>query len=163
MKVSSDDVVGSAGSGATRRAEPATLLPGRDLILAAVRGLPHDDHPLLDAAGELAVLHELRERTPLSEAAALERRRTRLMRAIDRWAILAAPVPYAAADEHCETLGGLVDRMAGHSAQAFGALSGAPDAVYYDEWVRLDDLADSYQRLVDDLCAGVRRLPAHTY
>ncbi|MEV0333642.1 hypothetical protein [Nocardia sp. NPDC050717] len=163
MKVSRDDVVGSAAAGATRRGHSATLLPGRDLILAAVRGLPHDDHPLLDAAGELAVLHQLRERTPLSESATIERRRTRLIRAIDRWAILAAPVPYAAAAEHCETLGGLVDRLAGHSAQAFGALSGAPDAVYYDEWVRLDDLADSYQRLVDDLCAGVRRLPAHTY
>ncbi|WP_280346082.1 hypothetical protein [Nocardia neocaledoniensis] len=163
MKVSRDDVAGSAPREAVRRAAPATLLPDRDLILAAIRGLPHDDHPLLDAAGELAVLHQLRERTPLSESAALERRRTRLMRAIDRWVILAAPVPFAAADEHCETLGGLVDRMAGHSAQAFGALAGAPDAVYYDEWVRLDDLADSYQRLVDDLRAGVRRLPAHTY
>ncbi|MGW6424649.1 hypothetical protein ACWF82_18405 [Nocardia sp. NPDC055053] len=146
-----------------RQSARGSMLPGRDVLLAAFRGLPHDDHPMLDAAGELAQLHEMRERTPLSESAPIDRRRAQLMRAIDRWVILAAPVPFAAADEHCETLGGLVDRLARHSTQTFVALAGAPDSVYYDEWVRLDDLADSYQRLVDDLWAGVRRLPAHTY
>ncbi|MFC4374782.1 hypothetical protein ACFO5K_11795 [Nocardia halotolerans] len=147
----------------TRSSTGRTTLPGRDMLLAALRGLPHDDHPVLDAAGELAVLHQLRERVPVREAAGIDRRRWQLMRAIDRWVILAAPVPFAAADEHCETLGGLVDRLARHSALAFVALAGAPEPVFYDEWVRLDDLADSYQRLIDDLWAGVRSLPAHTY
>lgn len=146
-----------------RRSARGSMLPCRDGLLAAFRGLPHDDHPILDAARELAQLHELRERTSLSESAPIDRRRAQLMRAIDRWVILAAPVPCAAADEHCETLGGLVDRLARHSAKALVAPAGAPDSVHYDEWVRLDDLADSYQRLVDDLWAGVRSLPAHTY
>ncbi|MFE3546655.1 DUF4254 domain-containing protein [Nocardia sp. NPDC059177] len=146
-----------------RRSACPTMLPGREVLLAAFRGLPHDDHPILDAAGELAVLHQVRERTPASESAGIDRRRAQLMRAIDRWVILAAPVPPAAADEHSETLGGLVDRLARHCSKAFVALAGAAEPVCSDEWVRLDDLADSYQRLVEDLWAGVRSLPAHTY
>ncbi|MFE1591717.1 hypothetical protein [Nocardia sp. NPDC058705] len=146
-----------------RHSAREAMLPGRDVLLAAFRGLPHDDHPILDAAGELAVLHQLRERTPLSESERIDRRRAQLMRAIDRWVILAAPVPPDAADEHCETLGGLVDRLAQHCSQTFVALAGAPESVFYDEWIRLDDLADTYERLIDDLWSGVRSLPAHTY
>ncbi|MGW4632802.1 hypothetical protein [Nocardia sp. NPDC004415] len=142
-----------------QRTAGPTLLPCRSALLASLRGLPYDDHPVLDAAGELAVLHQVRERTPAAELAAIDRRRAQLMRAIDRWVILAAPVPLATADEHCETLGGLVDRLARASSLAFVELAGAPDSVFYDEWVRLEDLADSYQRLVDDLWAGVRSLP----
>ncbi|MFD6221599.1 hypothetical protein [Nocardia asteroides] len=163
MKVSRHDVVVRPDVGQVRRTGTASLLPGRTELLAAFRGLPHDDHPFLDAAGELALLHESRERTPLSELGSLDRRRAQLMRAIDRWVILAAPVPFAAADEHCETLGGLVDRLAGLCVQVFVVLAGAPDPVYYDEWVRLDELADTYQRLVDDLSAGIRTLPTHAY
>lgn len=146
-----------------RHSAREAMLPGRDVLLAAFRGLPHDDHPILDAAGELALLHQLREGTPLSESERIDRRRAQLMRAIDRWVILAAPVPPAAADEHCETLGGLVDRLAKHCSRTFVALAGAPESVFYDEWIRLDDLADSYERLIDDLWSGVRSLPAHTY
>ncbi|MFD8101225.1 DUF4254 domain-containing protein [Nocardia fluminea] len=146
-----------------RPAARESMLPGRDVLLAAFRGLPHDDHPILHAAGELALLHQLRERAPLSEAERIDRRRAQLMRSIDRWVILAAPVPHAAADEHCETLGGLVDRLAAHCSQAFVALAGAPESVHRDEWVRLDDLADSYERLIDDLWSGARSLPANTY
>jgi hypothetical protein len=146
-----------------RHAAREAMLPGRDVLLAAFHGLPHDDHPILDAAGELVLLHQLRERTPLSESERIDRRRAQLMRSIDRWVILAAPVPPAAADEHCETLGGLVDRLAKHCSQAFVALAGAPESVFSDEWVRVDDLADSYQRLIDDLWSGARSLPAYTY
>ncbi|MBC7302548.1 MAG: hypothetical protein H5T78_16595 [Nocardia sp.] len=163
MKVSCVDVVGSAGSREIRHSAPAAMLPGRDVLLAAFHGLPHDDHPVLAAAGELALLHQLRARTPLSESERIDRRRAQLMRAIDRWVILAAPVPPAAADEHCETLGGLVDRLAQHCSRAFAAPAGAPASVFRDEWLRLDNLADSYERLIDDLWSGARSLPANTY
>lgn len=146
-----------------RHSAREAMLPGRDVLLAAFQGLPHDAHPFLAAAGELALLHQLRERTPLSESERIDRRRAQLMRAIDRWVILAAPVPSAAADEHCETLGGLVDRLAKHCSQTFGTSAGAPESVFHDEWIRLDDLADSYERLIEDLWSGVRSLPAHTY
>lgn len=147
----------------TRFSAVGVRMPHREMLLAALRGLPHDDHPVLDAAGELAVLHQVRERTPASRTIAVDRRRAQLMRSIDRWVILAAPVPSADAEEHCDTLGGLVDRLAEHSVRAFVALAHAPESVFYDEWVRLDDLADTYQRLVEDLWAGVRSMPAYTY
>ncbi|MEV5835962.1 DUF4254 domain-containing protein [Nocardia sp. NPDC052112] len=135
------------------------IVPGRDTLLAACRGLPHDDHPMLEAAGELAQLHEIRERTPISEMAKLDRRRAQLTRSIDRWVTLAMPVPCAAARLHSETVGQLVDRLARLTTQAFVPLSAAPEAVFYDAWVQLNELADIYQDLIDDLREGARRLP----
>ncbi|MFC6012785.1 hypothetical protein [Nocardia lasii] len=137
-----------------RQSARAGMLPGRDVLLAAFRGLPHDDHPILHAAGELALLHQLRERTPCGQAERIDRRRAQLMRAIDRWVILAAPVPPAAADEHGESLGDLVDRLAEHSSVV---------ASTDDAWTRLDHLADSYERLIADLWSGARSLPTRTY
>lgn len=135
------------------------MVPGRDMLLAAFRGLPHDDHPMLEAAGELAQLHELRERTPVSEMAKLDRRRAQLVRGIDRWVTLAMPVPGTAALPHTETVGQIVDRLARMTSQAFVPLSQAPEAVFYDAWVQLNELADTYQDLIDDLRDGTRRLP----
>ncbi|MFI9510088.1 DUF4254 domain-containing protein [Nocardia sp. NPDC052566] len=135
------------------------MIPGKDLIIAACRGLPHDDHPMLEAAGELAQLHEIRERTPVCEMDKLDRRRTQLIRAIDRWVTLATPVPRGGAGTHTETVGQLIDRLARLTAQAFVPLSQAPEPVFYDAWVRLNELADTYQDLVDDLRTGTKRLP----
>ncbi|QIS14466.1 DUF4254 domain-containing protein [Nocardia arthritidis] len=135
------------------------ILPGKELLIAACRGLPHDDHPMLEAAGELAQLHEIRERTPMCEMDKLDRRRTQLIRAIDRWVTLATPVPDAAAQPHTETVGQLVDRLARLTAQAFVPLAQAPEPVFYDAWVRLVELADTYQDLVEELRVGTRRLP----
>ncbi|WP_433202157.1 DUF4254 domain-containing protein [Nocardia sp. CA-107356] len=135
------------------------MIPGRDVLLAAFRGLPHDDHPMLEAAGELAQLHEIRERTPVCEMAKLDRRRTHLVRAIDIWVTLAMPVPCTAAQLHTETVGEIVDRLARMTTQAFVPLAHAPEAVFYDAWVQLNELADAYQDLVDELRAGTRRLP----
>jgi hypothetical protein len=135
------------------------MVPGRDMLLAAFRGLPHDDHPMLDAAGELAQLHEIREQTPVRETAKLDRRRAKLVRTIDLWVTLAMPVPSTAASMHAETVGQIVDRLARMTAQAFVPLSQAPDAVFYDAWVQLNELADTYQDLIDELRAGTRRLP----
>ncbi|MFX0576733.1 DUF4254 domain-containing protein [Nocardia nepalensis] len=135
------------------------MIPGRDLLLAAFRGLPHEDHPMLEAAGELAHLHEMRERTPVSEMAKLDRRRAQLVRTIDIWVTLAMPVPGTAAQLHAETVGQIVDRLARMTALAFVPLAQAPEAVFYDAWVQLNELADAYQDLVDELRAGIGRLP----
>ncbi|MEV0292904.1 hypothetical protein [Nocardia sp. NPDC050710] len=134
-------------------------VPGKELLLAACRGLPHDDHPMLDAAGELAQLHEIRERAPASETAKIDRRRLQLVRAIDRWIALATPVPYGIVGTHSETVGRLVDRLAELTTQAFVPLAYAPDAVFYDAWLRVNELADSYQDLVDELRAGTLGIP----
>ncbi|WP_141717530.1 DUF4254 domain-containing protein [Nocardia altamirensis] len=166
---------GGAGDGTARRPGRAAgpgggaevpndrTIPGRDLLLAAFRGFPHDDHPMLEAAGELAQLHLARDRVPATEAIKLDRQRIQLVRTIDRWVTLATPVPELAAPEHTETVGRLVDRLAGMTAQAFAALAHAPEAVFYDAWVQIDELADVYQDLIDDLRAGLRRLPDDPY
>ncbi|WP_280474657.1 DUF4254 domain-containing protein [Nocardia asiatica] len=141
----------------------ARVVPGKELLLAAFRGLPHLDHPMLEAAGELAQLHETRERTPASQCDKLDRRRAQLVRGIDRWVTLAMPIPPPAAPEHTETVGHMVYRLAVLAAQAFAALSHAPESVFYDAWVRIDELADRYQDLIDDLRTGARRLPEGRY
>lgn len=142
---------------------PDRTLPAKDLLLAAFRGLPHDDHPMLEAAGELAQLHLVRERTPATESVKIDRRRIQLIRGIDRWVTLATPVPEIAAPEHTETVGRMVDRLAGMTAQAFAALAFAPEAVFYDAWVQIEEMADGYQDLIDDLRSGIRRLPDDPY
>ncbi len=136
------------------------MVPGRDVLLAACRGLSHDDHPMLEAVGELAQLHEIRERMPVCEMAELDRRRAQLVRSIDRWVTLAMPVPCATAQVHSETVGQLVDRLARMATLAFEPPSEAPEAVFDDSWVQLNELADSYQDLIDDLREGIRRLSA---
>lgn len=138
-------------------------IPGKELLLAAFRGLPHIDHPMLEAAGELAQLHQTRERTPHGRCDKLDRRRAQLVRSIDRWVTLAAPIPPPAAPEHTETVGRMVDRLAMLAAQVFVALAHAPEAVFYDAWIQIDELADGYQDLIDDLRAGARRLPEARY
>ncbi|WP_433710722.1 DUF4254 domain-containing protein [Nocardia sp. CA-084685] len=142
-----------------RNVENNRIVPERDMLLAACRGLPHEDHPILEAAGELAQLHEIRERTPVCEMAKLDRRRDQLVRSIDLWVALVIPVPSSQAQLHSETVGQLVDRLARLATEAFVPLSAAPEAVFYEAWVQLNELADSYQDLVDGLCDGARRLP----
>jgi hypothetical protein len=138
------------------------MVPGRDLLIAACRGLPHDDHPMLEAAGELAQLHQLREQTPVCAMAKLDRRRAKLVRAIDLWVTLAMPVTFCIAGVHGETVGQIVDRLARMTTLAFVPLALAPEPVFYDAWVQLNELADAYQDLVDELRAGTRRLPDGT-
>ncbi|MEU7629074.1 DUF4254 domain-containing protein [Nocardia sp. NPDC049220] len=146
----------------TQTADDRTI-PRKELLLAAFRGLPHGDHPMLEVAGELAQLHQVREHTPAGRSAKLDRRRQQLVRGIDRWITLATPVPRACAPEHTETVGRVVDRLAILTSQAFVALAYAPEAVFYDTWIQIDELADSYQDLIDDLRVGIRRLPEERY
>ncbi|WP_068069312.1 hypothetical protein [Nocardia xishanensis] len=134
------------------------MVPGREQLVAACRGLPHDDHPMLEAAGELAQLHVLRERTPGYEMAKLDRRRVQLIRSIDRWMTLATPVP-GGGRPNSETVGGMVDRLAQLIAQACVPLAAAPDSVFHDVWSQVVDLAERYQDLVDALQAGTREVP----
>ncbi|MBF6215463.1 hypothetical protein IU433_30305 [Nocardia puris] len=142
----------------TRGGAADWTIPGKELLLAACRGLPHDDHPVLEAAGELAQLHALRERTPVRQAAKLERRRTQLVRAIDRWMTLVTPVPPAPCARR-ETVGGVVDRLAQLTTQAYLPLAAAPDAVFYEAWLQVVETADRYEDLVDEMRGAARRAP----
>ncbi|MEV0028009.1 hypothetical protein [Nocardia sp. NPDC050793] len=131
------------------------MVPGKEQLVAACRGFPHDDHPMLEAAGELARLHGLRERTPGYEMAELDRRRLQLVRSIDRWMTLATPVP-GGGPANTETVGGMVDRLAQLIAHACGPSTAAPEPMFHDAWPSVVELAERYQDLVAALQAGTR-------
>ncbi|WP_378733311.1 DUF4254 domain-containing protein [Nocardia brasiliensis] len=117
-------------------------------------------HPMLDAAAELAKVHETREITAACDGQKLAWRRIELIRAIDEWIAEAAPPPFPAATLHTETVGQVVDRLAQLTNQTFIALAHASDDLFQDSWVRLWDLACAYQDLIDELNKGTRRLPS---
>ncbi len=117
---------------------------------------------LLDAAGELTVLHQTREHTLPGEVEEIDWHRSRLMCTIDDWVIEAAPEPRPDACVHIHTMGQLIDRMARLTAQAYVVLAGAPDRVFLEEANLITDLAAGYQDLADGLERGTRRLPKIT-
>ncbi|WP_330251434.1 hypothetical protein OG874_35650 [Nocardia sp. NBC_00565] len=141
----------------------ATGLPAKDSILAACRGFPCiTDHPMLDAAGELAVLHQTREHTPWCQLEDIDWHRAQLMGVVDDWVRLATPVPFPAAKVHTHTMGQVVDQLAALTVQTYMALAAAPPGLFYDSCVQLDELGDAYRDLADDLSRGIRRLPQLT-
>ncbi|WP_433523867.1 DUF4254 domain-containing protein [Nocardia pseudovaccinii] len=140
-----------------------TGLPDKDMLLAACRGFPIiSDYPMLDAAGELAVLHQTREHTPWCAVEEIDWHRARLMRDIDEWVLQATPVPFPTAKTHTHTMGQVIDQIAQLTVQTYIALAAAPDGLFDDARAQLDELGGAYQDLADDLARGVRRLPQLT-
>ncbi|MFG1795795.1 hypothetical protein [Nocardia sp. NPDC049149] len=138
----------------------AIALPCKDAVLAACRGFPPiEDVVLLDAAGELAALHQTREHTPLCALEEIDWHRVRLMCDIDLWVPLVTPIPFPSARVHTHTMGQVIDRLAQATVQTYIALAAAPDGLFYDASVQLSELGDAYQDLVDELEQGTRRLP----
>ncbi|WP_280369755.1 DUF4254 domain-containing protein [Nocardia wallacei] len=135
-------------------------LPNKEILLAACRGFPHCIHPVLEAAGELADLHEQRAHaeaaTTVSE---IDWHRARLMLQIDRWVASHAPTPSGGARLHTETVGRIVDRIAQLCAQAYSRLACPSDGAYEDAIAALTELSWGYQDLVDEVARGARRLP----
>ncbi|WP_406279130.1 hypothetical protein OH799_11440 [Nocardia sp. NBC_00881] len=140
-----------------------TGLPDKDVLLAACRGFPTiTEHPMLDAAGELAVLHQTWEQTPWCALEDINWHRTRLMHDIDEWVSWATPIPFPGAKTHTHTMGQVVDQLAQLTAQTYIALAAAPDGLFYDVRAQVDEFGDAYQDLADDLACGIRRLPLLT-
>ncbi|WP_328412055.1 DUF4254 domain-containing protein [Nocardia sp. NBC_00403] len=144
---------------------PATAknLPGRDLLLAAVLSWEYDFQPLLNAAFALTRLHRRAVTfTEVIQFEPVDGQRIRLMCGIDRWVQAVIPTPHADAFLHTETVGSVVDRLALISAMLSAAAEQPDNASFEDIWIQLDHIADGYQDLVNDLCAGIRRAPAMT-
>ncbi len=119
------------------------------------------DHPMLDAAGELAILHQTRERTPLCALEDIDWQRTRVMLAIDRWVVAATPIPFPAARLAAHTMGQVIDQLAELTVHTHIALADAPDGLFYEASLWLAEAASAYQALADELACGIRRLPQH--
>ncbi|RMI31856.1 DUF4254 domain-containing protein [Nocardia stercoris] len=148
----------------------AGLLPSSDLLLRACRGHRVIGGPLLWFARDLAVLHERRligrggglpEQNP-AVIVEIERRRTELVMAVDDWIIRTVPQHRLGATLHTETIGSVIDRLAGAAVCAHHSLMtmDANDDVLHGAWHHLAELADGYDDLVRDVLAGRRRLPA---
>ncbi|MBF6397900.1 DUF4254 domain-containing protein [Nocardia cyriacigeorgica] len=137
-------------------------LPTAAQLLTACRGFPDDANgPLVDAAVELGRLHSDRLATPAEGVERIDWRRAQLVLEIDRFVLLAVPVPYPGARIHTETVGRVIDRLAELTAHTYCALAAPSNSTYIDVCARLDELASAYQDLIDDLAAGTRRLPDH--
>ncbi|RDI51149.1 hypothetical protein [Nocardia mexicana] len=133
-------------------------LPSKDLLLAALRGMPHSRHPMLEAASELAILHRHRLRTPPATTGEVDRQRSQLVLSIDRYVLFVTPVPHDDAPLHAESIGTLVDHLAWHCVDAH--ITHADDTGAHDEAVLLlNTLADDYDTLADKVTRGIRRLP----
>lgn len=138
----------------------ATGLPSKDLLLNACSGTVVQQHPLLEAAYELAGLHEARYRAEPAELLEIDCARARLIHDIDRWTAQNLPRPLAAAALHTETLGMVVDRLARFSVDAHNTLDGSiSECRSHYAWRRLAELALAYGDLTHDLTARTRRIP----
>ncbi|WP_280198890.1 DUF4254 domain-containing protein [Nocardia cyriacigeorgica] len=135
-------------------------LPTAAQLLSACRGFPDTDGTLVDAAVDLGELHSDRLTNP-AEGERIDWRRAQLVLEIDRFVLLAVPVPFPNARIHTETVGRVIDRLAELTAQTYVALTAPSDTVYVEACAQLDELASAYQDLIDDLAAGTRRLPDH--
>ncbi|MFX0576922.1 hypothetical protein [Nocardia nepalensis] len=137
-------------------------LPDKDAVLGACRGFPNMiDHPMLDAAAELAILHQTREHALLCAVEDIDWQRIRSLSAIDGWVVAATPIPFPAARLATHTVGQVIDQLAQLTVHTCIALAAAPDPLFYDASLRLAEAASAYQDLADELACDIRRLPRH--
>ncbi|WP_280449280.1 DUF4254 domain-containing protein [Nocardia brasiliensis] len=135
-------------------------LPSKDMILQAFAGSVALPHPVLQAAYELASLHEARL-DPGADLGAIDRERARLVCRVDSWVSAVMPPAFDAAYLHTETVGVVIDRLAKLSVDAHAAAEqNTPTVQYRHAQLRLEELALAYGDLCFEVVAGTRRLPA---
>ncbi|WP_405165580.1 DUF4254 domain-containing protein [Nocardia sp. NBC_01499] len=134
-------------------------LPMRNLVLAACRGVIHEDHPLLVSAWELTNLHDRRLTADTASWKEIDEERAKLVEGIDRWVNEQLPPALGAAYLHTETVGAVIDRLAQFTACAYTALVSMSDWDLWNAWERLAELAVGYEDLRAEVSAGRRRLP----
>jgi hypothetical protein len=135
-------------------------LPPNDILLVACAGSPVPSHPVLEAAGELAGLHEARLAAGTEETNEIDCARAKLVHVIDCWVSAHVAPPPGAAYMHTETLGMVIDRIAQFSVAARKALNhNTPEPHLHCLWQRLAELALAYGDLVFEIHIGTRKLP----
>ncbi|WP_280236858.1 DUF4254 domain-containing protein [Nocardia cyriacigeorgica] len=145
--------------------DPARLPTAQDLIDALHRGdtgggASTDRHPVTRCARYLATLHPYTAAEDVTDTAA---QRDSLIHAIDVWTQNHVPQHRRGTVLHTETLGTVVDRIvAAYMRVQHLKASGAPHRPgVTDAEHRLAQLVESYTGLVQEVSAGVRRLPTH--
>ncbi|WP_425577654.1 DUF4254 domain-containing protein [Nocardia callitridis] len=119
---------------------------------------------MLRSAHALAELHlrraQIRDLLLISE---IDCRRSELIEDINDWITQEFPQHRNGAALHTESLGAVVDRMAGSWVDANQAIDadGARSANTHKQWYHLAELVDGYTDLVIDVAGGRRRLPQH--
>ncbi|WP_225732232.1 MULTISPECIES: DUF4254 domain-containing protein [unclassified Nocardia] len=137
-----------------------TPFPSKNMVLEACAGTVVVPHPILQAAYELASLHEARLGTAVDTTNEIDCARAKLMHDIDCWVSAEKPQPLEAAYLHTESVGMVVDRIAQFSVDAHTALAyGLPESQVHHRWQRLAELAVGYSDLAFEISTGTRALP----
>ncbi|MBL1079863.1 DUF4254 domain-containing protein [Nocardia sp. 2] len=135
-------------------------LPSKEMLVDACAGTVPHPHPILQAAYELASLHEARRTADPTAHPDIDRTRARLIHDIDSWTARELPRPHAAAPLHTETLGMVVDRLAHLTIAAHSSphttTPGCPD---HQSWKRLAELSLAYADLAHALATRTCRIP----
>ncbi len=181
-------VPGTLGVVSLRPGRPAVsggngnrYLPGKDAVLAACRGFPLAENPVLDSACQLANVYESHTNLLLGVDDIIEReryhelrpimdwaelidtvvydRRARLVSSIDEWVEIVVPAASPTAPMHVETVGNIIDRLALLTIRSYVAMANAPDAVARAVHAQLYIDAAAYGDLTRVLAAGLKRLP----
>ncbi|WP_416563630.1 DUF4254 domain-containing protein [Nocardia testacea] len=137
-------------------------LPTATQLLCSFQGTRFEDHDILRTARALALLHG--HRATLRDAhsvAEVDDRRRELVEDIDDWIIAWSAPRDGDVLIHTETLGTVIDRMAGSwvDANQVVEIDGTRDHQARKRWHRLAEMIDGYTELVTELLGGSRRLP----
>jgi hypothetical protein len=138
----------------------AAVLPTAPQVLCAFQGRRFPDRVLLRAARALAELHARRAQLcdPIL-IAEIDCRRGELVDDINTWVEQVLPQHRNGASRHTESLGAVVDRMAGSWVDANQAIDreGPRSDDTHKRWYHLTELVDGYTDLVIDVAGGRRR------
>lgn len=127
----------------------------------ACRGLPINHlTPIVDAAAELGDLHTTRYATHYHRRH-VDRHRLLLVRYIDTVVAQAVPPPRDGARSHPESVGMVVDQIALWCAVGYRAPRSLVSASEADDaQAHVRQLGADYADLIDEVAAGICRLPA---
>ncbi|BDT87566.1 DUF4254 domain-containing protein [Nocardia cyriacigeorgica] len=145
--------------------DSARLPTAQDLIDALdhtdTGGASADRHPVTRCARYLSTLHPYTAPEPGTDAAST---RDSLIHAIDVWTENHVPQHRRGTVLHTETLGTVVDRIvAAYMHVRHLKAKGSPQRPSVEDAERrLAQLVESYTGLVQEVSAGIRRLPTHS-
>jgi hypothetical protein len=132
-------------------------------LLCAIRGHQVIDHPLAQWAIDLVAVHQRLVNAEAGEIPEIDCRRSDLVHTIDLWIERCVPQHRNGSALHTETIGSVMDRIAGsyvHAVDVLMTLDIDKDPRVHCAWRRLAELVSGYGDLAFEVVLGLRRLPA---